>query len=185
MTRDPDRTWAALEALAVRLLEHPKDLEPRDPIRRYGSLWRLWHYPPFAPQTTWTLLTPGRKAADGASPLVREVSWDRARDNERVFGSAGGEGVADPRPSVRLRDGVLPVAELQHLIEEGGGLAVPLVVFARVVGVEQDLFGLETFEVSPNVRVQWWGEGPTEWRHFIDWVGAVRAFVGRHLDQAG
>ena len=130
MSADPDSTWATLEALAVRLLEHPKDLEPRDPIRRYGSLWRLWHFPPFAAQTTWTILTPGRKSPDGSPPLVREVSWDRARDNERI--SAGS---ADARPSIRLRDAHLQEAELRRLIEEGARLAVPLVVFAKVVGV--------------------------------------------------
>jgi hypothetical protein len=180
MSADADSTWATLEALAVRLLEHPKDLEPRDPIRRYGSLWRLWHFPPFAPQTTWTILTPGRKSPDGSPPLVREVSWDRARDNERVFSGDG-----NARPTVRLRDARLPDADLRRLVEEGARLAVPLVVFAKVVGVEQDLFGLENYEVSPFVRVQWWGEGPAEWRHFTDWVGAVREFVRCHLDEAG
>ena len=68
-----------------RLLEHPKDLEPREPIRRYGSLLRLWHFPAFGPQVTWTILKPGKKAAANALPMAREVTWDRAADHLRVF----------------------------------------------------------------------------------------------------
>ena len=41
-------------------------------------------------------------------------------------------------------------------------------------------FGLETYEVSPSVRLQWWCDGPTEWRHFTDWFAALRSFALRN-----
>ena len=47
MSDQAERVWEQLQALAERVLEHPKDLEPRELIRRYGSLWRLWHLPAF------------------------------------------------------------------------------------------------------------------------------------------
>jgi hypothetical protein len=187
MSDHPEAVWHQLQALAERLLEHPKDLPPRDPIRLYGSLWRLWHCPAFAPHTTWTILLPGRKVPPGALPLVREVSWDQVGDNQRVFNlpltSEGRQ--TDSRPSMRVRDAELPAAELQRLIEHGGELSVPLLASARAADAEEDLFGLETYEVSPFVRLQWRGAGPLRWRHFLDWVGEVRAFVLRHLDQPG
>jgi hypothetical protein len=187
MSDEAERVWEQLQALAERLLEHPKDLPPRDPIRLYGSLWRLWHFPAFAPHTTWTILLPGRKGPTGAPPLVREVSWDHVRDNQRVFNlPPGPEGrKTDPRPSIRVRDAWLPAGELQRLSEQGGSLSVPLLTSARAADADEDLFGLETYEVSPFVRVQWRGAGPLPWRHFLDWVGELRAFVRRHLDQAG
>jgi hypothetical protein len=186
MSEQAERVWEQLQALAERVLEHPKDLEPRDPIRLYGSLWRLWHFPAFAPHTTWTVLTPGRKAPPGAPALVREVSWDMPRDNQRVFGLDYGDGgKTDPRPSVRVRDAHLPGEELRRLSEVGSALAVPLLASARAADAEADLFGLETYEVSPFVRVQWRGDGPLSWRHFLDWVGELRAFLRRHLEQAG
>ena len=58
MSEQAERVWEQLQALAERVLEHPKDLEPRDPIRLYGSLWRLWHYPAFAPHTKNVAGTP-------------------------------------------------------------------------------------------------------------------------------
>lgn len=160
--------WARLEALAQRLLEHPKDIEPREPIRRFGSLLRLWHFPSHGPQTTWTILTPGKKAAPGSSPMVREVVWDRPVDETRVD--------AD-QPTIRVRDADLPAAEVQHWIEEGKKLAVPLLVFGQVVGLDGDYFGLETYETSPFARVQWWNDGPPEWRHLIDWVRGLRRYL--------
>ena len=68
MSEQAERVWERLQALAERVLEHPKDLEPRDPIRWFSSLWRLWHYPAFGPHTTWTILLPGRKTPPGAPP---------------------------------------------------------------------------------------------------------------------
>jgi hypothetical protein len=176
------RVWDQLQARAERLLEHPKDLPPRDPLRWYGSLWRLWHYPPYGLQTTWTVLLPGRKAPAGVPPRVREVTWDRPGDQERLFGAAEEVG---PSPTVRARDAYLSVEGLQELVLEGGRLAVPLLEFVRRPMPDEELFGLETYEVSPFVRVQWWGEGPPGWRHFTEWIVRLRAFLLRHLDEAG
>jgi hypothetical protein len=183
MSADRERVWEQLQALAERLLEHPKDLEPRDPIRLYNSLWRLWHYPASGPHRTLTVLTPGRKAPPGSAPLVREVVWEASRDHQRVFGEPAA-GAIDPRPALWLRDAALPAEELRRLSEVGSSLAVPLLASARAANADDDLFGLETYEVSPFVRVQWRGAGPLPWRHFLDWVGELWAFLQRRLDEA-
>src|SRR6516162_153901 len=100
-----EKHWAEMEALAQRLLEHPKDLEPRDPIRHYSSLWRLWHFPAFGVQTTWTILTAGRKLPQDTPPMVREVSWDRASDHHRVFDPiAWPQSGFNRQPRMRVRD---------------------------------------------------------------------------------
>lgn len=180
---DRESLWGELEGQAARLLEHPRDLDPRATIRAYGSLWRLWHYPPFAAQVTWTVLTPGRKAPPGAPPLVREVTWDRRRDHDKLFDPAAAS--PSPNPAMQVRDAYLPADQLQRLVQEGARLAVPLIVFARAAPLDEEVFGLETYEVSPFVRVQWWGDGPPPWRHFTDWVTGVRAFLLRQLEEAG
>jgi hypothetical protein len=183
MSDECERAWAELERLAQRLLEHPRELEPREPIRNYGSLLRLWHYPAFGLQRTWTLCLPGRKAAPGAAPLVREVAWDRRVDQQRLFGpGAGDSGALYVRPSLGLRDAFLPAAEVQLFLEEGARLAVPVVGFTERTGLDGDFYGIETYEVSPNVRLQWWQEGPVEWRHFTDWAAGLRGLFMRHLE---
>jgi hypothetical protein len=186
MSDAPENQWAELEARAQRLLEHPKDLEPREVIRLYGSLLRLWHYPVYGSQTTWTILSPGKKASPGSLPMVREVVWDRDADNERLFASA--ESLTRDtatQPTLRVRDAVLPAPMLDRFLAQGASLSVPVIVLAKSGGVDGEYFGLETYEVSPFVRLQWWCDGPTEWRHFTDWVTALRTFALRQLDQTG
>jgi hypothetical protein len=178
MSAPPEILWAELEARSERLLEHAKEVEPRDRVRRYGSLLRLWHFPAFGPRRTWTILQPGRKVESGAATLVRELTWDRETDQQRIFGQLDGQ----PIPGVRLREGNVPATELGALLEIGAGLSVSLVGVTHTVGIEGEFFGLETYEVSPNVRVQWWCGGPTEWHHFITWVDELRAFLMRCLD---
>ncbi|MCS6852153.1 MAG: hypothetical protein NZ700_13405 [Gemmataceae bacterium] len=173
---------AELEAQAWRLLEHPKEIEPRDPIRRFGSVLRLWQYPAHGPQRSWTILTPGKKTPPGAGPLVREVVWDRDQDLERLprFPAGG-----PCRPTIRVRDATLPDEELRQFLDRGAELAIPVVGCAERAGLDGEFFGLETYDVSPHVRLQWWCEGPRAWRHFVDWVTSLRAFVQQQLDGAG
>jgi len=180
MNEQAELAWAELEAKAQRLLEHPKDLPPRDTIRRYGSVLRLWHYPAYGPHTSWTILQPGRKMPAGAPPLAREITWDRLSDNQRMS--------AEPyqlEPRLSMRDTLLPKDELSRLLDIGRELSVPIVVFSQTVGLDGEYFGLETYETSPFVKAQWWCQGPTEWRHFTDWFHQVRRFLLQYLDQAG
>jgi len=179
MSQAPELLWTEVEARAERLLEHAKEVEPRERVRRYGSLLRLWHYPAFGPRKTWTILQPGRKIEAGAATLVRELTWDREADHQRIFNNLDQQAV----PTIRLREGSLPEPELTALLESGAGLAVSVVGVAHKVGLDGEFFGLETYEVSPNVRAQWWCAGPTEWHHFTTWVAELRAFLGRCLDQ--
>jgi hypothetical protein len=182
-----ERAWVELVAAAERYLEHPKDLPPRESIGCYGSLLRLWHFPDYGPQRTWTILAPGKKAPAGASPMVREVTWDRDGDSDRLFTVPleTMSGALEARPTIRLRDAFLPADELQERLAAAADLAVPLVIFSQKVGLDGEYFGLETYETSPFVRVQWWGPGPAEWRHWIDWATELRAFLGRVLSARG
>jgi hypothetical protein len=179
----PENAWAELETRAQRLLEHPRDLEPRDLIRRHGSLWRLWHFPAFGAHRTWTILQPGRKAPPDALPVVREITWDRDADHRRIFDSP--EASHPAQLSLRVRDAHLPPDDLQRFIEAGAKLAVPLIVLSGQVGLDGEFFGIETYEVSPFVRLQWWCAGPVEWRPLTDWVAALRSFLLAQLDRAG
>jgi hypothetical protein len=181
MTDSADQAWAALEARALRLLEHAKEVEPRTVVRSYGSFLRLWHTPAYGPLRTWTILQPGRKTAARAPALVREVAWERVADHQAVF---EGPGPHRPAPSIGLREAALPQAELDALLTAGAGLAVPVLGVGHSVGVDAEYFGLETYEVSPNIRVQWCGAGPTAWRHFTTWVVELRGFLTRCLDEA-
>jgi hypothetical protein len=184
MNDDRDVAWLRLEAQAQRLLEHAKEIEPRDVVRRYGSVLRVWHFPAFAPQVTWTILEPGRKTPANAPFLVREVTWDNAADRRWLYdpGRELGQEIVN-RPHISLREAVLPADELEKHLRTGAALAVPLLGMPRLGGLDGEFWGLETYAFSPNVRVQWFCDGPTEWHHFTSWVAEVRAFLIRCLEQ--
>src|SRR5271166_2993982 len=87
MPSNSETFWTELEARAQRLLEHAREVEPREPVRRHGSILRLWHYPAYGPLISWTLLRSGRKKPKPTGSKVREVTWDRAPDIKRLFDS--------------------------------------------------------------------------------------------------
>jgi len=180
MSEQRDQDWAELEARAHRLLEHAKEVEPRDEIRRYGSLLRLWHSPAFGALKSWTLLTPGRKCHPGAEPCVREVAWDRSTDHQRIYELPAKTNAA---PTIILREAGLSLAELNRLLAAGSDLTVPIVGISHSVGVDGEYFGVETYEVSPSIRLQWWCAGPLEWRHFTDWIAQIRLTLQDRLEQ--
>jgi hypothetical protein len=186
MTPDSEAAWAKLESRAQRLLEHAREVEPREPVRRHGSILRLWHYPAYGPQKSWTLLRSGRKTTEPRGARVREVTWDRGCDERRLFPSdvsrAGGAG---SEPTILLREADLEEAEVEALLSAAGNLAVPVVLFAHTVGLDGEFWGLETYEVSPSVRLQWWGRGPVAWRHFTDWFDQLRTLLLKRLEQTG
>ncbi len=184
MNTDRDAAWGKhIAPLAERLLEHPKDHEPRGIIRAYGGVLRVWRFPSFGVQTTWTILKPGPKAAPGSLPMVRELTWDRDGDQERMFDPR--EAVPLMAPTIHVRDATLPPMEFQQRLDDGARLSVPVVGCSNTVALDGEYFGLETYEGSPFARLQWWCDGPTEWRHFTDWVAELRAFLLGCLDGAG
>lgn len=180
-----DDCWTMLEARAQRLLEHAKELEPRQDIRHYGSQLRLWHFPAGGKQVTWTLLIPGKKVAPDSPPRVREVTWDHPADHARLYGAEGALEPVNVQPTLHLREAALPQSETQRRLEVGRQLAVPLLVKGNRAGLDGAYFGMETYEISPFVKVQWWGDGPVEWRHFTTWVAELRAFLQNCLDHSG
>jgi hypothetical protein len=189
MSDDQDKAWADLEAQAYRFLEHAKEVEPREVVRRYTSVLRLWHFPAFEAQVTWTILEPGKgrpKLPPDAPTLVREVTWDNQSDRRWMYdpGRELAKGIVR-RPNIRLREALLPNDDFDNLIQTGANLAVPLIGMPRVLGLDGEFWGVETYAFSPNVRLQWFCAGPTEWRHFTTWVEELRAFLTRCLDQTG
>ena len=187
MGDDRDVFWAELQTAAERLLEHAREVEPKEIARRYHSELRLWHYPSFGPHVSWTIFRRGRKKDVAGSPnLVREVTWDQFADRRWVYDPAEALRIAPVnRPIIRLREATLPEGPLEKIMGDGAALSVPLLGFPGTLGLDGERWGLENYQFSPRIRIDWFCDGPVAWRHFIDWVGALREFLCRCLDEAG
>ena len=166
---------------AIILLEGADRIEPQDPIRNLPPQIRLWHYPAFSAHKSWTIF---KSRSQNSQSVVREVTWDFLADNARL---------ADPlvglkqgfhtNPTVVVRDGKLPDDEFSILIEQGRRLNIPLIGIEQRVGLDGVTSGIELFGFD-RVRLEWWCEGPKEWRALTDWVKKFRVFLSDQIERS-
>jgi hypothetical protein len=174
-----DDEWRELDARARWALEHPELAEPREPIRRCAPELRLWHHPTFGVWRSWTIFVPGPREPDACRPLVRRVTWDYPGDRRRLTDPIEGlaYGFFHTRPAISLRDAELPAATLTSLLSAGSLLAIPIAGVEECVGLDGESFGIESYGFLASVRLEWWCDGPKEWRELTGWVARVRSFL--------
>ncbi len=167
---------AELEARAQHALEHAEQLEPREAVSDFCPMLRLWHYPAFFDHKSWTIFCPiGPNRGNGSVP-IREVAWVRTHDLRRF---------ADPlewlkqgsrtSPTIHTRDARMPTRDIQLLLAELAKVPVPTVGIEVQWGLDGEVFGFE--DCAPrflHARLEWWGDGPEEWRAFTQTVARLR-----------
>jgi len=170
-----------LSRRAIILLEGADRIEPQDPIRNLPPQFRLWHYPAFSAHKSWTIF---KSRSQNSQSVVREVTWDFLADNARLDDPLVGlkQGF-HTNPTVVVRDGKLPDDEFSILIEEGRRLNIPLIGIEQGVGLDGEISGIELFGFD-RVRLEWWCEGPMEWRALTDWVEKFRVFLSNQIERS-
>jgi hypothetical protein len=171
---------AALEAQAFRLLEQAEELEPRMARQSRTLMLRLWHYPSFDAHRSWTVVTSHRTGAPPPYLLVREVTWDRLGDSRRLTDPLEGlKHGFHSRPSLAVRDAEIAPASLDSFLRTAPLLSFPIIGIGGPVGLDGESFGIECGDLFQKVRLEWWGNGPPEWRAFTAWAQEIRDFLAR------
>lgn len=170
-----------LRRRAIILLEGADRIEPQDPIRNLPHQFCLWHYPAFSIHKSWTIF---ESRSQNSQSVAREVTWDFPADSARLRNPLVGlkQGFYT-NPTVVIRDGKLPDDEFSSLIEQGRGLNIPLIGIEQGVGLDGVRSGIELFGLH-RVRLEWWGEGPKEWRALTDWVKKFRDFLSDQIERS-
>ncbi len=184
MTTDRrESEFAELEKRALWALEHSEEVEPRETIRHLWTQVRLWHYPANAAYKSWTvsvLMLPDR---DESRPSVREVTWDRPSDWQRLRGSSSGpKEITFYEPALKVRDAYLPVKELKNLLEKIIDLDIRIAGVKEPLGFDSERFGLEGYGPLHGIRLEWWQEGPEHWRELTAWAADMREFLKSFTD---
>lgn len=118
-------------------------------------------------------------------PVVRETVWRRDDDLRTVQRKVErSRKVAIIDPTIDVRDGPVPPAELAALLKEATAFRVP-VVWLSPEGCESvtDDVGARGFEFFSReqppavLRLQWSCEMPKSWRPIIDWFEKIRSFL--------
>src|SRR5262245_23893922 len=170
-----------LSRRAIILLEGADRIEPQDPIRNLPPQFRLWPYPAFSAHKSWTIF---KSRSQNSQIVAREASWDFLADNARLADPlVGFKQGFHTNPTVVVRDGKLPDDEFSILIEEGRRLNILLIGIERGVGLDGEISGIELFGLD-RVRLEWWCEGPKEWRALTDWVEKFRDFLSNQIERS-
>jgi len=166
------KEFAELTALAENQLEpHETDLP------HHSVLFRLWRYPSFQPYLSWLVYMPRLPYQKTEAPFVLEISWNRPLDSARftdpMKGIAMGLSVA---PTVNRRQAELLQAALDLRLESLQKIRLPVVIDGSV-GLDGEIFGLETFGFMTSIRLEWWSETSDEWTPLVSWAKEVREFL--------
>ncbi len=178
-----------LRSRAFQALEHPEQLEPREAVEQLRPLLRLWRYPSltFADHRSWTIFTTPRNHPGERMVLVREVTWDSPHDLSRFANPLEWlkQGHRAP-PSLRVRDVKLAYSLLSPLLDDLAQLPVPVAGVKPLWGLDGERFGFEYSDSSfLRARLEWWCDGPAEWKAFTDSVARLRVLLRRLLHEDG
>jgi hypothetical protein len=169
---------AKLERGARQALKHPEAIEPMDALDRMHVTLRLWHYPAFFNHVAWSVFEPHSDEAGKRQMLVREVLWDRTHDLARFSDPLEGAGQGFNSPAtIHVRDAAVPAREYRRLLREIAAHPVTLVQFQSIIGLDGERFGIASAAGFNAVCVEWWGDGPKQWRDFIAAVTRLREFL--------
>ena len=171
---------AELESRAFWALEHPAQLEPCGVVDKLRMMLRLWRYPAFEQYRAWAIFAPGRGTLSAETDvLVREVVWDSPHDLSRFANPLEWlkQGYRTP-PSVYVRDAKIAYSQISALLENLARLPVPIAGVQTLIGIDGEGCGFEycaSFLI--RARLEWWCDGPAEWRTFIDCVTRLRVLL--------
>lgn len=171
---------AELQSRAFWALEHPGQIEPREAIDRLRQMLRLWQYPAFDQYRAWAVFIPRREVlVDETRVLVREVIWNRLHDLQRFANPLEWlrQGYRTP-PLLHVRDVEIAYSHLSSLLDELARLPVPVAGIQPRWGLDGETFGFEHGDsLFLHIQLEWWGDGPTEWKVFTDCVAHLRALL--------
>jgi hypothetical protein len=176
--------WAELEARAMRLLEDSASASPSFKGWPVWPVLKLSLYPSFAPCQSWTIYSIKPRSVPIADPMVRELTWDRPADRERLLADPikGLKSGFSTQPSIKFRDAVISAQHLASHLAKGRQVTVEAVVFNEMVVLDGETWSYQTYGVPGHLRVSWWGNGPIEWREFINWTADLLVFLVASLD---
>ncbi len=116
--------------------------------------------------------------ADAHALMVRRVIWDNPHDHGRFSDPL--EGVRQgffATPSLTVDDARTTRKALQPYLRELRAQPIPVLILRPAIGLDGETFGFQNHASSDTIRLEWWCDGPKEWRPLIKAVGRMRDFL--------
>jgi hypothetical protein len=165
------------EERALTYLRDATTVPSAPPLTGYSLRFRLWYYPAFHAHQSWSIFELHRRG-EPALPIVRQVTWDRPHDCQRLRDPLLGlqEGF-HTHPKIELRDRPLDRSELAARLAAAKLMSVPIVGRDTGICLDGGMSGYEERDGSP--RLEWCCDGPPEWREFTTWATEMMRWL-RH-----
>ena len=170
MREQPQSEFAELQTKALHALEH---VDAPVSFRRSYVALQLWEYPAFAKYISWTIFTD----KDG-NMVLKQMIWDRPDDTERfmdpIVGLKKGWHI---EPTLTNSETSLDQSEIVRRITIANTIAIPLVGIKSTVRLDAVTYGLQIPASYNSFRLQWWCNGPEEWRELTTWAADMRTYL--------
>jgi len=143
--------------------------------------FRLWHFPPAGPQTSWVVFHGRVDDPVSGTPIVRRVVWNRDADLERLEMRTRRRPSLTPTLTITEND--LDAGRLARFMREADGLDLPRHRLVRPYLSDQRAeFGLEGFDVEgtdgrPIVRIEWNRTSEAPLVAIAEWTARVRQWL--------
>lgn len=146
------------------------------PLTGHWLKLRLWHYPAFHAYRSWSVYEL-RRRTEPALLVVRQVTWDRAHDCQRLRADPllGLQEGFHTQPKIELRDRPLDASELATRLVAAQAMSVAIVGRHSGICLDGAMFGYEERGGSP--RLEWCCDGPDEWREFTTWASEMMKWL--------
>jgi len=164
-----------VERLAVSYMKHPHEMPKAQSLAAWKPIVLLWDFPSFRPYRSWGIFQRRERRASKDLSLVRQITWDRGADAERLSNPLTGlrEGF-HVQPTLEVRDRPLDTARLERFLDELRSISFPAFC-AQGFGIDGDIFGVAYPQLS--LSVEWWCEGPASWEALTHWAYTMREWL--------
>jgi hypothetical protein len=155
------REWNELQSLAYAYLAEAHSIPKAQDLQRWLHPLRLWHYPAFAKQRTWS--------------IYQQATWDRGFDAERFSKPLEGlEHGLHPQPTIEVRDRPVDTEELERRLLPLAEISFNLFA-ATGIGIDGESLGVEY--PCGRAKAEWWCKGPDTWSELTAWAAEMREWL--------
>jgi hypothetical protein len=164
-----------LENSAMSYLSEPHILPKAESLNRWRYVLRLWHYPSFTAHHSWAIYQRRELGNRLVRTLVRQVTWDRASDCQRLSEPLLGlENDFHSQPTIEVRDRPIATASFEDRLKALATISFPAFATSGI-GIDGETFGVSSSEHGANV--EWWCDGPESWREITAWAAQTRKWL--------
>ena len=150
-------------------LKQPVLLLPTLPRTRYLPILRLWHSPSFSANKSWCIYKATGAGSARYNSAVVETCWDAPSDSKRMMMDPleGLKSGFKPDPTLTTRFAPFDLDRYSALLEMRNVMSLALSAEHNSVYLDGEVWGFENFESSQGSRLQWRGDGPSDWQPLV------------------